>query len=113
MLIERINSFYQFRNAFFALFASNESYQDCFSIEALEALFEYYDQLEEEIEMKPIRICCEWKEKAIDDLIDAYKIDIKDCKNEEDKRETVINFLENKTVILPTSNLDNILYLEF
>lgn len=36
--------------------------RDQFSVDALEALIEFYDEFDEGIECDPIAICCEWTE---------------------------------------------------
>ena len=49
---------------------------DSFSVAAREALFDYFEQLEddigEEIELDPIAICCDWAEYTLDELRQDY-----------------------------------------
>ena len=51
---------YDFHDAF------RDAGREDFSYEALDELFEYYEQLEQEIgeqiELDPVAICCEWSE---------------------------------------------------
>ena len=48
-----------------------------FSYEGLDALFDYFEQLEddlgEQLEFDPIAICCEWSEyENLQEIIDSY-----------------------------------------
>ena len=53
--------------------------QDQFSREALTALFEHFEQYEqdtgEEIELDVIGICCEYVESTFDEVVRDYKLD--------------------------------------
>ena len=66
---------------------------DNFSYEGLEALFDYYDTMDECIEFDPIALCCEWTEY---DSIEAVQKDYKDI-------ETLVQ-LEDKTLVLKTQS---------
>ena len=74
-----------------------------FSYEGLNALFDFYEELEDEtgkqIEFDPIAICCEWSEY---DSLDEIKEDY-DCINTEDD-------LYDHTQVIP---LDNGSYIIF
>lgn len=69
---------------------------DNFSYEALDLLFDYFEEMEsdtgEEIELDVIAICCDYEETAIDDLISNYS-DLEDDASEDD----VIEFLQENT----------------
>ena len=69
---------------------------DSFSYEALDLLFNYFEEMEsdtgEEIELDVIAICCDYEETAIDDLISNYS-DLEDDASEDD----VIEFLQENT----------------
>jgi hypothetical protein len=66
-----------------------------FSYEALELLFEYFEEYEEscgtEIELDVIAICCEYTEDDIEDIKSAYDIP------EDEDEDCVIEFLTNNT----------------
>lgn len=70
-IIETVSSAHTFRNAFVDM-----GRKDQFSREALEALFEYYEQLSEDtsehIELDVIAICCEWCEMTSQDIVNEY-----------------------------------------
>ena len=91
-----------FVNAFMALRPDN------FSYEALDALFNYYEDLEEEtgepIELDVIAICCDWTEETEEDVRANYSLYIDDYPISDD----VLQFLQNRTVV---TKLDNGKYL--
>ncbi len=66
-----------------------ESQKNQFSFDALRALFDYYEELEEdcgtEIEYDPIAICCEWCEY---DSLEAACADYDSCETLEDFQES-------------------------
>jgi len=75
---------------------------DNFSHEGLNELFNYFEQLEDDcdmrIELDVIAICCEWREDSLQDILDNYQL------------ESLEELQENTHVI----ELDNtILYKEF
>lgn len=78
-------------------FSKDSSYNNCFSYEGLIALFNYFEQYEEDageqIECDPIAICCDYSE--YDSLEDVIK-DYDSIKNRQD--------LENNTTVI---NCDN------
>ena len=61
-------------------FQMNQIRPDNFSYEGQGELFDYLEMLEEstgtEIEFDPIALCCEYCEMTINEVIDAYNIDI-------------------------------------
>ena len=61
-------------------FQMNQIRPDNFSYEGLGELFDYLEMLEEstgiQIELDPIALCCDYCEMPINDVIDAYNIDI-------------------------------------
>jgi len=82
-----------------------ESRKNQFSRDALCALFEYYDELSEdlgeEIEYDPIAICCEWGE--YDSALEAgreYEPEGWQSMTEEDGNESALNYLRERTQII-------------
>ena len=85
-------------NRFFVdTFVKSDTYKNQFSHEALNALFDYYEQLEdgtgEPIEFDMVAICCEWSE--YDSLKEALS-DYNDIKTLED--------LQNNTTVIELDN---------
>ena len=73
-IVQSINSVYQFREAFRVA-----GRMDQFSYEGLEVLFDYLENLSEDIgepiELDVVALCCDYYESSIEELIDNYNID--------------------------------------
>ena len=63
-IIQSITSHGQFADAFMRMGRGKQ-----FTAEALGALFDYYDDIGEDVELDPIAICCDWSE--YDSALDA------------------------------------------
>jgi hypothetical protein len=79
-------------------------YKDNFSLEGAKAVFNYFDQLSEElgenVEFDPIAWCCEFGEyKSIDEAFDNYA-DSDKLENYEDK----LSYFEDHTTVLQLEN---------
>ena len=98
-IVQSINSVYQFREAF-----RLAGRTDQFSYEGLEVLFDYLDNLSEDIgepiELDVIALCCEYYESSIEELIKQYNIDTSYAEGDEDEiKEMVREYLEYKTSV--------------
>ena len=96
---------YQFRDAFMSIRPDN------FSYEALEILFEYFEQLEddigEDIELDVIAICCDWTESTPNDIRQDYDLaDIDDDSDLED-------YLAEQTQLAGITSTGNFVYMSF
>ena len=87
-----------------------------FSREALEALFEYFEEIEEscgiESEFDPIAICCEFSEDSFENIADQYGIEIDLSEDDEEKKQQVIDFLQSEGVYVSDSD-NGIVYRQF
>ena len=98
-IFQSINYVHQFREAF-----RLAGRMDQFSYEGLEVLFDYLDELSEDIgeptELDPVALCCEYYESSIEELIDNYSIDVSDADGDEDEiKEMVREYLEDRTSV--------------
>ena len=99
-IVQSINSVHQFREAFRLV-----GRMDQFSYEGLEVLFEYLDNLSEEIgepiELDPIALCCDYYESSIEELIDNYNIDLSEVDEDDPDSivEVVREYLEDNTSV--------------
>ena len=91
MIVDRINE-YSYRRAFEQLRPDN------FSYDGLMALYEYLEQLsediDEDIELDVIAICCDYSE---------YE-NLKDFQNQYSDDYQNIEQIENKTIVIPIDN---------
>jgi hypothetical protein len=89
---------------------------DQFTYNGLRILFDYFEQLEdetgEEIELGVIAICCDYSEDTPEDIAKAYNIDLSNCKNDEEKMQAVIDYLNIKTSVIG-SHYKTIVYQQF
>jgi hypothetical protein len=104
-IVSTTSTAHTFRNAFVDM-----GRKDQFSLEALEALFEYYEELSEDtgehIELDVIGICCEWSEMTSQDVADEYgeEIDKEDDEEYVDWFENVVESVRHSTIVLEVGN---------
>jgi hypothetical protein len=103
MLYDPIRSACELRKYFIA------TERDHFTYEAYEAMIEYYEEQEDDVEICTVSICGMFKEDEIDKIIEDYSIEIK---SEEKKEDEVLAFLNDNTWARKTEK-NKILYTEF
>ncbi len=90
---------------------------DQFGYDALCSLFDYMEQLEsdagEEIELDVIAICCEYSVDSVDDIASNYGIDLSDCEDDDEKREAVLDYLNDNTQVIDGDCNGQIVYQQF
>ena len=105
---------YAFRNAFY-----NMGRKDNFSYAGLEILFDYLEELEmatgEEMELDVISLCGDFVESIIDDLIREYDIDLSDCDTDDEEaiKETVMEYMEQNTIVCGVTSNGSVVYEAF
>lgn len=101
-----------FRDAFF----KSSTYRDNFSYTGLSYLFGYFEDLEndtgEELELDVVAICCEYAEQDINDIIADHAIYTDNEFTAEQRKQAVLDFLEDHTVICGMWD-NNIIYMQF
>lgn len=112
MAIVQTIDLYQFREAF-----KRYNRQDQFSYEGLEVLFDYLDNLSDDIgepiELDVIALCCEYYESSIAELIDQYNISVDfEEQDEEEHKEIVREYLEENTSVCGET-VDGFVYAAF
>jgi hypothetical protein len=75
-----------------------------YSPEGLRALFNYFEQYEEEtgqeVELDVIAICCDYDENHWEDVASNYRLDLSEYEDEEDKISAVREYLEENTFLV-------------
>ena len=98
MAIVQTVGIYGFREAFRSM-----NRQDQFSYEGLEVLFNYLDNLSDDIrkpiELDVIALCCDCYESSIDELIENYDIDVSDAADKFEKEDIVRDYLTDNTIV--------------
>ena len=91
--------------------------QDQFSYSALELLFDYLEQLEDDIgeqmELDVIALCCEYTEASVAEIIASYDIDIPADSDEDAERSAVMEHLEYHTTVIGETAAGTILFAQF
>jgi len=103
---------YQFRDMF-----RDAGREGQFSYEALGALFEwleeYYDGSGESWDGDIIALCCDYAEDTWQNIVEGYRIDLSGCDDDEEKRDAVIAYIEEHSVIVAAGYDGPIVYQIF
>jgi hypothetical protein len=87
---------------------------DQFGYDGLRVLFDFMEQYEEdtgeEIELDVIALCCEYSADSVDDVIDAYSVDVEPDATEEEKQQIVEDFLTESTLFCGTTDSGDVVY---
>ena len=95
-------------DSFRDVFLSSDNYSENFSYDGLTALYDYFSELEadlnESIEFDYISIAGEYSELTIDELRDNYSID---------KDIDVIEYLQENTIVIEIENSDRVIIQDY
>jgi len=92
-MIQTVNNL-DFHNAFNAMDRNNQ-----FSYEALNMLFNYFEEFDPEMELDVISICCEYSEMHIADILNSYPITC-DSSEPDSVKQAVLNYLYAHTAVI-------------
>lgn len=87
-----------------------------FSYDALDLLFNYFEELETEdhpIELDVIAICCDYSEATYEEIASNYSIEDLEDLSIEDKNQTIEDFLNDNTILLGITSDSKLVYLQF
>ena len=93
----------QFRDAFHRAGRSDQ-----FSHEALELLFDYFEELDPEMELDVVAICCDYAENSPEQIIEDYGIEYDE--NEPEDMDAAMAYLEANTSIVGVTSTGAIVY---
>ena len=101
-----------FRDQFQAIRPNN------FSYEALELLYDYFEELDPDMELDVIAICCDYEEAHWSDIIGRYDTDIcealgDDCQDDDAKIEYIREWLNDNTCVVGEVNEGVFVYQSF
>ena len=95
-------------DSFRDVFLSSDNYSENFSYDGLTALYDYFSELEadlnESIEFDYISIAGEYSELTIDELRDNYSIN---------KDINVIEYLQENTIVIEIENNDRVIIQDY
>jgi hypothetical protein len=90
--------FSEFQDAFTNLRPQN------FSLQGLGVLWDYLEQYEDdtgtELELDVIALCCDFSEDSWQNIADNYRIDLDNCEDDDEKEETVREYLEDEGALV-------------
>lgn len=101
-------SVYDFRDAFV-----RAGRKDQFSYDALGLIYDYLEEIDSDYDLDVIGLCCELSEDYCDDIAANYSIDISECIDEVTTVETVMNYLQDETTVIGTTDSGTIVYVQF
>lgn len=82
-----------------------------FSYEALSLIFNYFEKVDEDMELDVIAICCNVSEMNYEEAVEEYGIEYDP---EYDNLENiVIDYLNENTLVIGTTSLDTIVFFNF
>ena len=103
------------RNTFIDAFLSSNTRKEQFSYDALDMMFHYLDENEDEnSEFDMIGCCCTWQEYTLEYIASQYDIDLSECLDDDDKKEVIESYLRRRTTVIGFVNsTDSFLFAEF
>lgn len=81
-----------------------------FSEDALESMFDYYEESGTDVSYDPVAFNCEWTELTGEELIEQYSYLLDS--DEEEEEESIVSELETRTTLFELNN-GNYLILDF
>lgn len=94
-----INNASEFRNQFIAYNRDN------FSCQGYKVLFDYFEEIDSDMALDVIAICCEYSEETVEEIARNYSIDLNDADPEDDNyedqcKEIVRDYLNDHTSLV-------------
>lgn len=74
--------------------------KDNFSYEGLDLLFDYLEECDPDMELDVIGLCCDYSEDSPEDIAANYSIDISECEDIDEVRQTVREYLDHHTSVV-------------
>ena len=84
-----------FRDAF-----RNMDRKENFSYEGLELLYDMFEEIDENMELDVIAICCDYNEDDWQSIADDYSIDLEECEDDDEKEKAVEEYLNDNTFLV-------------
>ena len=111
-IIQTIHNASQFRDAFHHAGRGTQ-----FSYEALGLLFDYFDDMGENVELDVVAVCCEYAEMTLDELIDNYDMGL-DAEtvaqeSEENLLSIATDYLQSNTSLVGVTSANTFVFAQF
>jgi hypothetical protein len=82
---------------------------DQFGYAALCSLFDYLEDMDEDMDLDVIALCCDYSTDTVEDIADNYSIDIEGL-DDDDSRDAVVEYLNDNTTVIDSDCDGKILY---
>lgn len=83
-----------------------------FSYEALELIFDYLEEIDEDQELDVIAVCCEFAESDLETIANDYNVDLSECEDDDEKEQAILSYLEDHTSVIGQT-ARGIVYIQF
>lgn len=93
-MIQTINAS-DFRDAFRSMGRTDQ-----FSYEGLGALFDYLEEIDPDFELDVIALCCDYSEDSVEQIAEAYGLELPEDEDEDQHAEAVEKYLLNNTSVV-------------
>ena len=97
----------QFRDAFHQAERGKQ-----FSYEALGLLFDFFEEMDDSMELDVVAICCDYEEESVDNVISSYSIQVDEEATEEDKMSLALDYLQGNTLLIGAT-IHGLVYQQF
>lgn len=74
--------------------------QDQFSYEALNMLYEYFEDIDPDMELDVVAICCDYCEDTVEGVAEAYGLELPEDENDDERRQAVFDYLSDHTSVV-------------
>jgi len=91
----------EFRDAF-----RDYDRKENFSYEGLELLYDMFEELDPEMELDVIAICCDFNEDDWESIANNYSIDLDDYEDDEERKNAVKEYLNDNTLFVGETDED-------
>ena len=106
-IIQTIDNASQFRDEFHRCGRGDQ-----FSYEGLGILFDYLDDMGEDVELDVVGLCCEYAEDHFESIAEDYSIDIEDL-TEAKAKQAVMDYLCDNTYVVGETSSGAFVYQQF
>ncbi|GHU79012.1 hypothetical protein AGMMS49992_30550 [Clostridia bacterium] len=90
---------------------------DKFTDDALDVLFDWYEEIDPDMELDVVAVACEWTEYDAEELADEYshlldEDEDEEYESQEDRMEAIVEALEDETTVIKV-DIDSYLVMAF
>lgn len=103
-----ISSAGQFRDAFHSMGRAKQ-----FSYDALGLLFDYLDEVDPDMELDVVAICCDYAEDTAASIAESYGLEVENDETDGEMLDAVMDYLNDNTSVIGKTAAGTIVYAQF